>query len=313
MLHADSVSLRISKASQILKIDPAKLTEVLADEGITDGEEGFQLLNAESTTIEDLVEILMDQLTTKKLPAKAAATALKFPEGSPEPVQKEKAGVTEILVTRLKEMRPIEQWEDRTLLETFAKDRSFEKEQELNRRSKGQKFIVLKQGKFEAGKEEIDIEKTLELLKMSRRLTVPGTIQNGNVFSVVYRVTELNLNDRILEICPICGEALFMGFCEKCQISLTGISDDACAYMHLVAKGDNFNKSSSSDRKALVASAGKGLDDLKLTWPSLMQTFDELKVTNSLPKLCIIQNRPSTTIADPFYVGGKRNFGHVRY
>jgi hypothetical protein len=75
-----------------------------------------------------------------------------------------------------------------------------------------------------------------------------------------------------------------------------------------MAEAGAFERNSFSDRKAALASASKGLDDLKMTWPSLAQKFDDLKLTNSLPKLKVIENRPSTAVADPFHVAGNRSY-----
>ena len=74
----------------------------------------------------------------------------------------------------------------------------------------------------------------------------------------------------------------------------------------------NFDVNSYSDRKAVFASASKGLEDLKTTWPSLIQKFEELKATNSLPKLRVLSSRP-TTIKDPFFMDGNRSFGQKTY
>jgi len=271
---------------------------------------GLSLLNASSTTIDDLVQILSQKFPeVKRIPLKGAAAALK---GSDNVLPQEPPSGPSMQVKAdeaLKMMRPIAQWEDRMLLETFAKTRDSELEQELDRRAQRNKFVVLKPGKYEPGKEEINLETSLQLLKTARKRTTPGTIPNGDIFSTVYRITELDPTDRIIELCPICGETLYQGYCEKCQSSFLGVDDDSRSYVKLIVGSSNFNPKSFSDRKAVIVSARKGIEDLKHSWPSLAQAFDEAKLTNSLPKLRVITNRPST-VADPFHVDGNRSFGN---
>jgi hypothetical protein len=124
----------------------------------------------------------------------------------------------------------------------------------------------------------------------------------------VYRITELNPDDRIVELCPICGEILYKGYCPKCELDFSGVGDDERSYVKLISNSEKFNAKSHSDRKAVHASASKGLEDLRITWPSIAPTFDDLKLTNSLPKLRMIKNIPATQVADPFHVSGNRQF-----
>ena len=332
-----SVSLRAEKAAQILSVQPSDLLKVLADEGIADNDAGLELLDSATTTVDDLVDMLMksslqqiptgvilavSQTSIKKIPAKAAAGVLKdlqAPAAATVVVNNSTmstgtpVGDLAAVVQALRDNRPIEQWDDASVLNQFVQTRSHESEQELDRRSKHQKFIVLKPGKYEPGKEDIDVERTLDLLKQSRKRTTPGVIPIPSGFAVVYQVTALNPQDRIIELCPICGESLYQGYCEKCQVSFADVCDDERAYVRLITESDGFRKDSFSDRKAILASALKGLDDLKVTWPSLAQRFDELKLTNSLPKLRVIENRPSTTVADPYHSNGNRLFGNKAF
>lgn len=309
-----SIAPRADKAAQLLSVSVSEVLSALSDEGVTDDVKGFALLEAASTTVEDLSAMLIVRFPeAKKIPVKAAAAALKGTDmASKEPTSSQFLPVvgSEQTMAALKMMRPIQQWEDRLLLEQFAVAREVEVEQELDRRAQRNKFIVLKPGKYEAGKEEIDLEKSLELLKVARKRTTPGTIPNGSIFSLVYRVTELNPADRVIEMCPICGETMYQGYCEKCQASFAGMDDDARAYVRLVSESASFNPQSFSDRKAVIASALKGVEDLRNTWPSIAQTFDDLKLTNSLPMLRVIQTRPPTAVADPYHVGGVRISGN---
>jgi hypothetical protein len=329
MAHYPSFSDRISKVSEILNVPPTTVSEILKKEGLEDTPSGISLLNAPTTTVDDLIEILQTGIPeAKKLQVKAAASALKGDDPlqkNPEPrvtsaIPTEQVAqphlldqIAQPLVEYLKSSKPIQQWSDKELLERYAEKREYEVEQELNLRSKNQPFIILLAGKHEPGKEAIDIEASLELLKSARKRTNPTMIPHGETVVQVYRIAELNLQDRIMEICPICGQALYKGYCEKCQVNFASVGDDERAYIKLMSGSDNFNAGSFSDRKHLIASASKGLDDLKITWPGLAKKFDELRLTGDLPKLRIVANRPSSTVADPFFQDGNRAFGNRKF
>lgn len=316
---ASDLTNRIIKAAELLAVDSKSLTKSLEENGIKNDSTGISLLEASTTSIEDITAILVSTepkgLSLKKLQLKAAASILKGfdPFKKKETVlgKTDPSLYVDTVVDIIKTTRPLEQQNDRELLERYAKDREHSVEQELNKRAKQQNFIVLKPGKFEPGKEEIDIELSMDLLRTARKRTNPSMISLDGKVLPVYKITELNLDDRIIEICPICKESLYRSYCEKCQVSFVGIGDDERAYVNMVSNSENFNPNSFSDKKAVVASAMKGLDDLKQTWPSLIQKFDELKATNSLPRLNIVANRPSQ--ADPFFQNGNRAFGNKTY
>jgi len=309
-----SISARVEKSAELLSVQSKVIVEALKKAGIEDNPSGLALLNASTTTPEDLVSILQDNIPlAKKLQLKAAAAILKGDDPlaqSPEPRPVKVESIADII----KASRPIEQWSDRELIDQYLKERLIEVEQELSKRAKNQPWVILKPGKYEPGKEEIDIDASMDLLKMARKgKTNPTIIPCGESVSPVYRITELNLQDRIIEICPICGGSLWKGYCEKCAINFATIGDDERAYVYLISKSDTFKPESYSDRKAVAASARAGLDDLKLTWPSIFKKFEELKVTNNLPKLRIIENRPSQQVADPFFHDGNRAFGNRKF
>jgi len=302
------LSVRVQKSAELLNIPQDKVLKQLEEEGITDTVQGMAILDSSTTTVDDLVSILKRcDSQAKNLQLKAAASFLKETDSrSGLVISTSGPSISEIIRSN----RPIEQWADRELLERYIKDREAEVETELHKRAKQQPFLILKPGKFEPGKEEIELEISLELLKTARKRTNPSMIPYGEAVSPVYRITELNPQDRVIELCPICGESLYKGFCEKCQVNFSGIGNDERVYVNLVSKSDKFRADCMSDRKALVTSALKGLDDLKLTWPSMIKLFDELKLTNSFPRLKVIENRPSRTIADPFFMDGNRAFGN---
>jgi len=312
-----SITARFQKAAESLKLQDSevpKLKEVLSAIGIEEDDSGLKYLNSRMVTQEDLQNVLQEHFGDKGLfCVKAAATYLKGKdpfEDEPPVVVKAESGNTsnEALIQFIQANKPIGQMTDADLLNLWDKNRDEATEQELNRRAKGQPFIVLKSGTQIPGKEEIDIEYTLEMLKSARKRNNPTIIPyEGNTFASVYKITELNLNDRIIETCPICGEILWKGYCSICDSNFAGVGDDERAYVKLVADSGKINTKTASDRKAVVVSAGKGIEDLKVTWPGIFQEFEELRLTGNLPKLRKIANRPAKA-ADPFHVAGNRQF-----
>lgn len=319
-----SIAARFSKAAEALKLQESEvpvLKEMLSKVGIEEDDTGLKYLNSRVITSEDLVEIISGTFSERgKFCVKAAASYLKGVDPfdtSTLQVTKLDAPVTpnptvDALVQIIQASKPVGQMTDPELLALWDKDRSEHSENELNRRAKGQPFIILKSGTNVPGREEIDVEYTLEMLKSARKRNNPKIVPyRDNTFASVYKISELNLNDRIIEICPICGEVLWRGYCEKCNSNFAGIGNDERAYVRLIAESGNFQTSSVSDRKAVLTSAAKGIEDLKITWPSIFKRFEELKLTGDLPKLRMIANRPAQVpvdIQDPFHVSGKRQY-----
>ena len=332
MAMQDSVLSRAEKAANILSVQVSDLLKILEDAGIENTPIGIELLDSPSTTIKDIVGILMRNKRKEdggefdveyplgknilEIPAKAAAYFLKNCSKTEDP-KLESSSVSDITIMA-QGLRPVQQWDDKSLLENFIATRSIESEEELDRRAKHQKFVVLKDPsmknvkKYEPGQEVIDVDLTLKLLRDTRKHTVPSILPVEGGVVVVYRITELNPQDRIVELCPICGEILYEGYCSKCEISFSNVGDDERAYVRLVVNSEKFNIKSHSDRKAVHASASKGLDDLKSTWPSISPVFEDLKATSGLPQLRMIKNMP-VKVADPFFHDGNRAFGNRKF
>ena len=194
---------------------------------------------------------------------------------------------------------------DRELLELYDKERDYEIEQELHRRANFQHFVVLKPGQEGKTQKAIDIEMSLDLLKRSRRIVNPTLVRQGDIFVNVYRVTELNPEDQIFEICPFCGEIMYDNYCERCGADFGGTGDDEKAFIKLISEKESFDKNSMSDRKAVLASASKGLMDLRITWPKVNKKYEELKMLGELPKLRKSRSLPYSKPADPFHTKDK--------
>lgn len=314
-----SISARVEKAAGTLKVTTDEILKVLETNGIENNDEGLKYLNSRLVTLEMLQQFLFDGFKDRPLvKLTAAATYLKgedpfaeeIPDKKPEPVAQETPQpTTSSIIELIQTSKPIGNLRDDELLILWSKNRDVSYETELSKRAKGQAFIVLKPGKHIPGQEDIDISLSLELLKSARRRINPTIVPYaGNTFQSVYKISELNINDRIIETCPICGEILWKGYCSSCDSNFAGIGDEERAYIKLIIDSGKINPKTASDRKAVLVSAAKGLNDLSVTWPSIMKNFEELKATGNLPKLRRIADRPSTAPADPFHVHGNRTF-----
>jgi hypothetical protein len=314
-----SISARFEKAAEVLKLQDSEVPrfkEVLSSIGIEEDEMGLKYLNSHVVTHEDLNNVLCEHFDDNGLFCiKAATMYLKGDDPFEEaPVVKPNSAESgnssnEALIQFIQANKPIGQMTDVELLALWDKNRDDRTEQELNRRAKGQPFVILKSSTQTPGKEEIDHEYTLDMMKAARKRNTPTIIPyRNNTFASVYKITELNLNDRIIEICPICGEILWKGYCTTCDSNFAGVGDDERSYIKLIVDSGKINEKSVSDRKAVIVSAAKGVEDLKMTWPGLYKEFEELKLTGNLPKLRKIANRPAQAPADPFHVSGNRQF-----
>lgn len=320
-----SLQERVKNAAQILKVEESEIEKALSEGlGIEyDDEDAAELMDAESTTEAMVSDALSTHVKGYKVARGAAAVAWlkgRDPFAKPED-DKPKMEVTNgdpgtgsltATVSKIIDAtKPIAQHKDRELLERYVSERDYEMEQELHKRAKGQPFVVLTDSeRHEPGEEPIDIDYSLELLRRARKGYVNNTIVPYKDTVVnVYRITELNKDDRKVELCPICGETLFKGYCEGCELNWSPVGKDERAYVYLIAEhSGRFQKESFADRKAIHASAMKGLADLRKTWPSMAKLFDDRKEIDDLPKLVLLESRPSKAPEDPYHVAGNRSF-----
>jgi hypothetical protein len=332
-----SIEIRIKKAADVLKVDYDDFRKTVSDSlGIDLNDESLQLLNAQTTTEQIIIETLKGySYPLLKLLAAAAILKGRDPFVKKEEVPQntfttseggnsvinnstvvEESGIVHQFVELTKSLRDPKQMKDKELLELYDKERDYEVEQELHRRANFQHFVVLKPSLVDgyrsffpySTKKDIDIDMSLELLKRSRRMVNPTLVRQGDVFVNVYRVTELNPEDQIFEICSFCGEIMYDSYCEHCNSDFGGMGDAEKIFIKLITEMESFDKNSMSDRRAVLASTSKGLEDLRKTWPRVAKKYEELKVLGDLPKLKKSKSLPSSKPADPFHVAGNRNF-----
>jgi len=320
-----SLQERIKNAAQILKVEESDIKHALS-EGLDiniDDEDALMLLDAASTdegmVQEALVSNIDEDLKFVRLRAAVYWLKGRDPFEKPQegsltvslPDDSQTSSLYATVTKVIDATKPIAQHKDRELLERYIAERDYEMEQELHKRSKGQPFIVLTDsGKHEPGKEPIDVDASMDLLKRARKGYVNSTIvPYGDVVANVYRITELNLEDRRVELCPVCGASLYKGYCTPCELNWSPADKDTRAYARLVSEhSGRFQRESYADRKALHASAMKGIVDLRKTWPSMSKLFDDRKESGDLPKVIQISDRPTVSVADPFNAAGNRSF-----
>ena len=247
-------ALRVQNSAEVLSVDQKTLLEDLSEAGIT--ETRAFLLDYPTTTVEDLY-VILKRLNVSRSPSnlqlKAAAGILKgdlpvidmdrINEIKTETVKTldrlyDKSGcpsftANDSIYLHLDEQgrigQPIQQMTDHDLLVRYAEDRDFATSWELQRRSRNQPFIVLKSpiGKpgdldlTEPGHEEIDLKMSLELLKTCRKKGTPDNITSAQTGYMVpvYRISELDMTNRIIELCPICKDQVVLnrGYCPECH------------------------------------------------------------------------------------------------
>lgn len=318
-----TVGSRVERAAEILSLPQDQLFGILEDRlGVSCDDFGVQLLDADTTTEGYIFHVLGEVLPDKKTPElKLRAVAAIFKGRDPFAKKEENSSTTikdaDSLPSGVKStkesqgllygLRSPKQMKDRELLELFARDQEYNVEQELNKRAGGQHFIILRNSADE-DKQEIDIETSLELLKRTRKMTVPSMLphpDDPDKIIEVYRITQLNPEDNIVELCPFCDEVMYRGYCQKCDANFAGVGDDERAYTRLASELESFEVRSKSDRRALLVDAIKGIDTLKKNWPGARIRFRELKITGELPKLRKLRTLPSVKPADPFGVRNK--------
>lgn len=313
MSNVSAFLSRVIEASRILKVTESEILEALQEEGIEDNDEGLMLLDAETTSegyLEGRINATLEspkynrEIPPLKLKAAAAILKGKNPFAKPEtaPKAEPEGTLTSAIVDALKAQRPIEQLKDKELLELFQEDRDEKIAQELNRRANSLPFIVLTTGKTSEGQEKINIEATADLLKRARKGAAQQNIviEGGSV--PVYKISELDPESLVNEVCPICEERdLYRGYCDKCNMLFTGLSDDVRKFMILVARSSGFSRKTASDRKSLYETARNGLEALMSEWPAVTKEFKRLQAIDELPKLRRARSTPSV-LKDPFYV-----------
>ncbi len=319
---------RIQKSAKLLNIKGEDLLSYLESVGISNDDFGIQLLEAETTTdhmIKHSIEFAGTQGTDKStsgrgFPAIRLAAAVSILRGkdpfAKKEIQSPSTGINNYsgIEQAMKNSIPIANRKNSDLLEEFVKEEDIGIQQELDRRSNGKPFIVLDQS------EKIRLDLSLDLLKKAcRGDDIPDMIPVGQDRVAVYPIQSFRKENRIREESPFVTDSiLFNGYCDKTDTDFSNIGENERKFIRLVVDLTNspeyknskfhaFSLKSYSDKKALLASAEKGIQDLRKTWPSVARIYDERLTAGTLPPLKIV-NPIVRKKSDPFHSNGNKTY-----
>lgn len=308
----DQLRGRISKAAEILKIEESKVEEVLQKIGVEvdEAELAIRLLDASTTSETDIINVFLKALDVNGVSVRVTAAAKILKGGDPfnQPAAAKvdvgsNEGMTRKLLTSLeRNSRNIKGMGDGDLLRLFIEEKDERVLYELDARAKHRPFVVL-----ERNSENINFEATLELLKLARKRPTPETVPlEEGLIAQVYKVTDLNPEDRIVETCPFCEGYLFRGHCSKCSVVFPAeIDEEVRAFVKLAVDKGCFKVDSLADKRQVLDSAAKGLDDLYRLFPNVVKEFEEKRRLGTLPKLMKQIELSGGEALHPFFVGNR--------
>ena len=215
-------------------------------------------------------------------------------EGESKKSDKESAS-NQSLLKEFSKLVPIGQWSDEELLAKYDKNCVNDVIEELKKRSQGRPCMI-----YDTETGLLIKEVSLHLLRESRHKNTPSSYNaDGKVFRV-YCVGEFQ--NETFTICPVTGDALFNGYCEKLGVTWE-FPMEALQFIALVSRsGVNINAITVRDLQKIFKE--EGIDGLRKLFPKIAIEFDELKTINSLPNL--LRTSSSKGVKDPFG-------GHKRY
>ncbi len=281
---------RIEQSAKVMGISPDDLCLHLESLGIENSDDGLSLLEADTTQETDARALMVGPttITASGLPTvkiarfKAGWAILK---GKGKDIATPTEGTDGSIAALVQAIQPPAKFPDETLIKMYNPDASTEICEELKRRSKDRPFIVFND------QEEVDIEGTLQLLRVARRQETPGTFPIKSKLYRTYRVGEFPM--LWVEECPMHkGTFLADGYCEECGFSWKEISMEDRIWARIATeRGISLN--AFSDAESLVKHVKR--------LPKVMLAHDELAASDDLPKLRHRMSRGGGK-SDPFYV-----------
>jgi len=203
---------RINAASVTLQEKPEELQYLVETVA-----KPLSMLDSPDVTVENLLRVICKSpKTNNAMKIMKAALQLKgqsLPEISTDKVDELLRRRDEKQVSPPISLELPEQMDDRALIERYNEKREQEVSWELERRAKGQPFIVLSP-EGERGTENLNIETTFQLLRTSRKRVNPEVLDVG---VQVYRVRDIDRNNRTVDLCNECGDILYKGWCATCR------------------------------------------------------------------------------------------------
>jgi len=178
--------------------------------------------------------------------------------------------------------RPVSQWGDKELVESYGIDCSTEIQDEFSKRSKEQAVVAFK----DENSDEVDVEVTLDVLRQSRRRrNIPKTIRKDGK---VYRLMEVGQFPSVVyEESPLVpGSLLLNGYCEASQADFSDVGNRERQFIRVVVdEGEAPDIDNRMSIVGIVSTAEKGISELEKLFPNVAIKFRELDKTDGLPSL----------------------------
>jgi len=256
-----------------------KIEQILKTIGITDDELGIKILEAETTNF-DMFFNNIDPIS--EIPIARLKIAWEILKGNDPFTKKEEKPVINNAVQQTK---PIGQWSDLELLESYGYDCPLEIEEHLNKITKGRPAIIFdKEGR-------VDVEKSLYMVRKARHQETPSTFIIRQEMHKVYRVGEWPLE--VFFECPIHSHILLMdGYCDECGMKWNVDDYEKNSFLRLISE-----RESEVDIRLYKK---MDMNELIENFPKTFLKFKDLKDEGKLPSLK--RKLSKTHDTDPFRV-----------
>ncbi len=291
----------VQSAAEAMKIDVRTCLECLKEMGVEpDDSDALELLRSEDVTDADGEKFFVSSGSVKIARFRKGWRILR---GAQKQLLVEQAPTKDGLAQLAATLRPVSQYKDKELIEQYGEDCSSEILAELEKRSKGKKFVVFnKDG-------NVNVDATLTLLRQARKGSVTST---WLVDGTLKDVHPLGLFPKSkIEICPLFPEIVLIdGYSDRLKDTWKGIPMDVRIAVR-VARDIGFIDINSKAHLARFMSDLRSVLNPK-EWilsisPEIRKKYEELQEMNRLP---ILTKRPSLAkngTADPFYVAKRGN------
>lgn len=289
----NTISGRIDQASAVLGITASELKNAFT---------------VKSEPSDELIEIILSNITESELLDSLATrlnlvktelvlvTAVKIlkRDTATQPVEQKSGIMGESALEKiLQSTKPVANWSDAEVLNAYIESESQDLEYELNKRSKGRRFVVLTKTN------SIDIEATLLMLKRSRKEEIPAVYKTAETEIIrIYRIEEYHPENRERYVSPLRPKSiLFDGYCSESGLNFSKVGKQERQFLRLIY--EKYGVQPKHSEVMAVQDAEKGLNNLFSVYPELVATWEQKDRTDSLPKLVVYES-PTTKVSDPF-------------
>ena len=280
---------RIQDAAKVMGITEEQVWLGLAKLGIKEGDaDALDLLNAETTTEAD-AKVAFEKACLDIGPARFKAGWAVLKGGNQKAAAEQKQP----------KLSKVAEWTDQALVDAYGVDCDSRIVDELNKRSKGQPFVIFN----EDG--SVSSTVTVELLRCARRLAPSQKMmETYPVEGTLRRLCRAGEFPQLkLEECPLHADTLLInGYCDKCQQSWAGVSMDARVVVRVGVNAGEIKKNMSYlDRQTMIATLTKEGAESYLSIPPIRLAYNAAREAVLLPVLTRRISKDSGG-KDPFYV-----------